>query len=129
MVFIDQGFCFGGNEWSFPDSPLRGVYPRNVVYECVTGWESFEPWITRIEEMPADTLWAIADQVPPEWYGDPADLEGLVEQMLKRRGRVRELVTAFRESQRAPFPRWGARTRSIVPRTFAMDEAASKFVM
>ena len=57
-VFIDQGFCFHANEWSFPDSPLRGVYPQNVVYEHVTGWESFEPWITRIEEMAADTLWA-----------------------------------------------------------------------
>lgn len=128
-VFIDQGFCFHANEWSFPDSPLRGVYPRNVVYEYVTGWESFEPWITGIEEMAADTLWAIADQVPPEWYGDPADLEMLVEQLLKRRKRVRELVTAFRESQRAPFPNWGARAKSVVPRAFVMEDAATKFVM
>ena len=128
-VFIDQGFCFGANEWSFPDSPLRGVYPQNVVYGHVTGWESFEPWITRIEEMPAETLWAIADQVPPEWYGDPADLEKLVEQMMKRRSRVRELVTAFRESQRDPFPNWGARPGSLVSHTFAMDAGASKFVM
>lgn len=128
-VFIDQGFCFHGNEWSFPDAPLRGVFPRNVVYEHVTGWNSFEPWITRIEEMKADSLWTIADEVPPEWYGDPFALELLVEQMLKRRSRVRELVTAFRESQRDPFPNWGARPRSIVPRTFAMDEQASKFVM
>jgi hypothetical protein len=119
-VFIDQGFCFHANEWSFPDSPLRGVYPRNVVYEHVTGWESFEPWMTRIEEMPADTLWSIADQVPPEWYGDPADLERLVEQLMKRRSRVRELVTAFRESQRAPFPNWGLRPRDVVPRTFVV---------
>jgi hypothetical protein len=128
-VFIDQGFCFHANEWSFPDSPLRGVYPRNVVYESVTGWDSFEPWITGIEEMAADTLWAIADQVPPEWYGDPGDLEKLVEQLLKRRSRVRELVTAFRESQRAPFPNWGARAKSVVPRTFVLDEPATRFVM
>ncbi len=128
-VFIDQGFCFHANEWSFPDSPLRGVFPQNIVYEHVTGWESFEPWITRIEEMPADTLWSIADQVPPEWYGDPADLEALVEQLMKRRSRVRELVTSFRESQRAPFPNWGVRARDIVPRTFTVAEPASRFVM
>src|ERR1700712_515987 len=39
-VFIDQGFCFHANEWSFPDSPLRGVYALNAVYETVTGWDS-----------------------------------------------------------------------------------------
>ena len=128
-VFIDQGFCFGAGDWSFADSPLRGVYPRNVVYEGVTGWDSFEPWITRIEEMAADTLWAIADQVPTEWYGDPAALESLVEQLLKRRCRVRELVTAFRESARTPFPNWGVRPSSVVPGTFADGEPAARFVM
>ena len=39
-VFVDQGFCFNAGEWSFPDSPLRGVYPRNLVYRQVTGWRS-----------------------------------------------------------------------------------------
>src|SRR5512146_841354 len=29
VTFIDQGYCFNAGEWSFPDSPLRGVYPRN----------------------------------------------------------------------------------------------------
>ena len=28
-TFIDQGFCFNAGEWTFPDSPLRGVYARN----------------------------------------------------------------------------------------------------
>lgn len=128
-VFIDQGFCFHANEWTFPDSPLRGVYPRNLVYESVTGWDSFEPWITGVEEMAAETLWAIAEQVPPEWYGDPAALEVLMEQLLKRRGRVRSLITGFRESGRNPFPNWGVRTSSVVPGAFAAESAASKFVM
>ncbi len=128
-IFIDQGFCFHANEWTFPDSPMRGVYPRNLVYEGVTGWSSFEPWITQIEEMPPDTLWSIAEQVPPEWYGDPSALEVLLEQLLKRRSRVRELITAFRESQRAPFPKWGLASRSVVPRTFPHEVAASKLVM
>ena len=26
-TFIDQGYCFNAGEWTFPDSPLRGVYP------------------------------------------------------------------------------------------------------
>ncbi len=34
-TFIDQGFCFNAGEWTFPDSPLRGVYARNLVYAGV----------------------------------------------------------------------------------------------
>ncbi len=129
-VFIDQGFCFHANEWTFPDSPLRGVFPRNLVYEHVTGWKSFEPWITAVEEMPAETLWGVADQVPPEWYGgNPAEMEALMETLLKRRSRVRELITSFRESQRNPFPEWGTGTRVAVPRSFAGQGMTSKFVM
>jgi hypothetical protein len=129
-VFIDQGYCFHANEWRFPDSPLRGVYAMNRVYEPVTGWDDFEPWLTRIEEMQADTLWGIAEGVPPEWYGgDPAELELLMETMLKRRSRVRELVTAFRESSRQPFPHWGKGRKSVVVGTFPVGVEASKFVM
>ena len=47
--FIDQGYCFNAGEWDFPDSALRGVFARNFVYQHVCGWESFEPWLSRIE--------------------------------------------------------------------------------
>jgi hypothetical protein len=42
-TFIDQGYCFNAGEWTFPDSPLRGAYANNYVYEGVMGWEAFEP--------------------------------------------------------------------------------------
>ena len=129
-TFIDQGFCFNAGDWTFPDSPLRGVYHRSVVYAGVTGWKSFEPWLTRIEEMSAETMWAIAEAVPPEWYGgNPADMERLMEQMLKRRHRLRELIAGFRDSERAPFPLWNKSASSAVPATFAGEGAASRFVM
>jgi hypothetical protein len=106
-AFIDQGFCFNAGEWRFIDAPLRGVYARNMVYREVTGWESFEPWLTRIEEFEAERVWAIAETVPPEWYeGNAGDLEALVEKLIERRTRVRELITSFRESSRRPFPNW-----------------------
>ena len=106
-TFIDQGFCFNAGEWTFPDSPLRGVYARNRVYAGVTGWSSFEPWLSRIESMDARVLWKIAEAVPPVWYGgDVATVERLMEQMLIRRGRVRELIVSFRDSDRDPFPLW-----------------------
>ena len=107
-TFIDYGYCFNAGEWVFRDAPLRGVYARNTVYRGVTGWEDFEPWLSRIEELPPETVWAIAETVPPEWYGgDASTLEALVEQLLTRRSRVRELIDGFRESSREPFPNWG----------------------
>jgi hypothetical protein len=128
--FIDQGYCFNAGEWTFPDSPLRGVFGRNQVYARVTGWESFEPWLTRVEEFRAEELWAIADAVPPEWYGgDPGTIERLMEMMLVRRGRVRELIGAFRESDREPFPNWGIKRGVVVARSFEVAVNAGKFVM
>ena len=129
-TFIDQGFCFNAGEWTFPDSPLRGVYQGNRVYAGVKGWESFEPWLSRVEAMKAETLWEIAEAVPPEWYGgDTAVIERLMEQMLRRRSRVRELIVAFRDSNREPFPMWDTGVKIVVPRQFAEMSAASKFVM
>jgi hypothetical protein len=107
-VFIDFGYCFHAGEWRFEDAPLRGVYYRNDVYRGVTGWESFEPWLTRLETMPAETVWTVANDVPPEWYGgDQSEMEALVEKLLARRSRIRELIEAFGNSDRKPFPKWG----------------------
>jgi hypothetical protein len=114
--FIDQGYCFNAGEWTFPDPPLRGVFQRNRVYRQVRGWESLEPWLTRVEEFDAGRLWAIAETVPPEWYGgDLSTIERLVETLLMRRSRVRELVSAFRESDREPFPNWGRAKGFVAP--------------
>ena len=129
-VFIDQGFCFNAGEWTFPDSPLRGVFPRNQVYARVTGWPSFDPWLSRIEAFAADKLWAIAEQVPPEWYGgDPATIERLMEQLLARRARVRELIDSFRDSDRMPFPNWGSAQTVLAPKRFAIAAPAGNLVM
>ena len=105
--FIDQGYFFNAGEWSFPDAPLRGVFGRNDVYAGVTGWESFEPWLSRIESFPESALWPLINQIPPEWYGSAADeLERLLAQLLERRSRVRELILSFKNSSRNPFPNW-----------------------
>ena len=113
-TFIDQGYCFNAGNWKFVDAPLRGVYARNSVYRSVAGWGSFDPWLARIEAFDPSKAWAVAEQVPPEWYGgDPAELELLVERLLARRVRVRELIGMFRESSREPFPNW--RNGEIAP--------------
>ncbi|WP_420238564.1 HipA family kinase [Telmatobacter bradus] len=109
-VFIDFGYCFHAGEWIFEDAPLRGIYYRNLVYQHITGWGSFEPWLTRLEKMPEDRVWDAANEVPPEWYGgDLSEMEALVEKLLRRRGRIRENIEMFRKSDRNPFPKWGVK--------------------
>ncbi len=106
-TFIDQGYCFNASEWSFPDCPLRGVYANNCVYESVTGWEVFEPALTRAEEMDADTIWRCAAEIPEEWYdGDRDGLNRLVDALHHRRGAIRKLIGEFQRSSRNPFPNW-----------------------
>jgi hypothetical protein len=53
-------------------------------------------------------VWAAANEVPPEWYGgDLSEMEALVEKLLARRSRIRELIEGFGKSDRKPFPKWG----------------------
>jgi hypothetical protein len=106
-TFIDQGYCFNAGEWTFPDYPLRGVYARNEVYAGVRGWDSFEPWLSRVEKMEAQTLWRLAEEIPPEWYGGEWEaLEKLIVNLISRRGTVWNLIDNFRNSVRKPFPGW-----------------------
>jgi hypothetical protein len=108
-IFIDQGYCFNAGEWSFPDSPLRGIFARNFVYERVSGWESFEPVLSRVEQIDLAGLWNIARNVPEEWYQhDTEALSRLIESLHQRCSLVRDLITSFRTSTRNPFPNWTA---------------------
>jgi hypothetical protein len=107
ITFIDQGCCFNAGDWTFPDCALRGVYAENEVYKNVCSWDSFQPWLSRIEGMPDSTVWCAAGIIPPEWYGsDWGALQDLVQSLLDRRGRVRDLIKSFGMSQQQPFPNW-----------------------
>ena len=104
---IDQGFCFNAGEWNFPDAPLRGLYNRHSVYRHITGMDSFEPWLSRVERFSRAQLGEIAGTIPPEWYNDEYDkLEEMIGRLEQRRRGVRELITAARDSGRQPFPNW-----------------------
>ena len=114
--FIDQGYCFNAGEWTFPDLPLHGVYYRNYVYAGVTGWDSFEPVLTKAEEADVLDVWRCAECIPPEWYDcDSEGLERLVETMYERRLRIRDLIVDFRDSSRNPFPNWKQSSSCTVP--------------
>jgi hypothetical protein len=105
---IDQGFCFNAGEWNFPDAPLRGLYARNRVYQGVTGMESFAPWLERVESgMSERVLDETIREIPPAWYEDDYDaLLRLLEQLHRRRPRVRDLILEAKRTNRQPFPNW-----------------------
>jgi len=111
--FIDQGYCFNAGEWNFPDAPLRGVFGRNDVYVGVTGWDSFQPWLRRIETFNENRLWQLVEKIPREWLGGAIqEMERLVSRLLIRRSQVRELIIHFKDSSRNPFPNWREETDS-----------------
>lgn len=106
-AFIDHGYCFNAHEWTFPDHALHGVYYRNYVYRDVTGWESFEPALSRAERMTWYDLWQCAADIPRAWYGnDTYGLRRLIESLYERRSTIRALIEQFRDSSRDPFPNW-----------------------
>jgi hypothetical protein len=112
-VMIDQGMCFNGAEWDFPDAPLRSLYRLNSAYERVSGMDDFEPWLTRLEtEMDADVLSDMVNDIPPEWYGcDSASIQTLIDRLNRRRGKVRELLSLAHQAFPRLFPNWAKRNR------------------
>ena len=104
---IDQGFCFNDGEWNFPDSPIRNIYPRRLVYESVRGLESFEPYLARIENLDGRQIKECASDIPEEWCaGDRAELERLAERLAERKRRLRQAIIDAKNSDLRPFPNW-----------------------
>jgi len=116
-VFIDHGFCFNAGEWNFPDHPLRGVFRQPLVYQAVTGWGSFEPWLNRIEEFRAEDIWTIITEAPHEWHqADSSTLERLTLTLYRRRLLVRDLIRQTVAAANTSFPNWrGIATARSLP--------------
>jgi hypothetical protein len=106
-TLIDHGFCFNDGEWNFPDSPIRSLYPRRLVYESVRGLQSFEPYLSQIENIASTELEECLHEVPRDWCGDdPDQISRLAERLYERRRRVRQLIIDAKESSLRPFPNW-----------------------
>jgi hypothetical protein len=105
---IDHGFAFRAQHWNFEDRPLVGIYPRPWLYDRVTGYNSFEPWLGRITACSLEVLDLAARRVPIEWWyeDDLEALERLMVQLYERRKRVPDLLRAAKNAARDPFPNW-----------------------
>jgi hypothetical protein len=106
-LMIDHGFVFNGPHWEFVDAPTYGLYLRKMVYSGVTGLDSFEPWLTRVEHFPDEVLDRAMTSIPPQWIlGEEDALERLLELLMKRRKRLRGLLEELRSSKMNPFANW-----------------------
>lgn len=104
---IDHGFCFNDGEWNFPDSPIRGVYPRRCVYQSVRDLHSFEPFLSRVENMESREVEECVRGIPGEWCGEePGQLLRLAERLYERRRRLRQALVDAKNSSLRPFPNW-----------------------
>jgi hypothetical protein len=91
---IDQGHCFNGAAWNFPDLALWGLYRKPEVYAGVRTFEAFEPWLDALERRVTEkALLAAAEKIPPIWYGgDTSSLHNLLEELDARRRAMRETM-------------------------------------
>jgi len=107
VSMIDHGFCFNDGDWTFPDSPIRAIYPRRLVYEKVKGMESFEPFLSRIENITVEALHLCTHGIPNKWCEpDPLQLARLVEILYARRRTLRQAIIDAKNSSLNPFPNW-----------------------
>jgi hypothetical protein len=106
-MLIDQGFCFNDGDWSFLDSPVANLYARRVVYEGVRGLQSFEPYLSTIENLSPSVLEQCAQEIPEEWCdGDSGGPGRLAEELFRRRTRMRQAIVDAKNSSVRPFPNW-----------------------
>ena len=107
---VNHRHAFGGTQWSLLDSPPeQGLYRRHLVYEHVTGFKDFEPWMDKILEIPANLFDHIRRHIPPEWYDRrPADLDSMLEELFQRRRATPDLVRRSKRSRRDPFRTGGS---------------------
>jgi len=105
---IDQGACFNGEYWNFPDGPLYGIYRDTGVYSGITGIEAFQPWISKLHsELSLSALREVASDIPEEWYdGDAKSLAHLLTMLDLRRRDIIRLLENTRDVSPQAFPNW-----------------------
>lgn len=94
MMMIDNGFCFNGVNWNFPNSTILGLYHDRTVYRNVNGIGSFEVWLKRLElKVTCQELMTVIDGIPAQWLaGETKILAELLECLFKRKKIVPDLL-------------------------------------
>jgi hypothetical protein len=103
-MMIDHGLSFGGDQWTFVDSAIAGYYVNGAVYRNVRSINDFEPWLSQIQCFSESYLQISRQSIPAEWSENDAEqLDSLLDQLLRRRPRVPELLAMCRILSDKPF--------------------------
>jgi hypothetical protein len=107
-LMIDNGFIFNGPHWDLFESPLTGLYARRTVYQGIRSLDDFEPWLTRVETFPEEVIDLALRRIPAGWLvpDDEPCLMSLLERLMRRRQRIREILHECRKAEDHPFPLW-----------------------
>jgi hypothetical protein len=104
---IDHGYTFNGPHWDFPESAVQGLYARPIVYQSVRSLDDFQPWLQQVISFPEEVVDQAWKRTPAAWIdGEEDELERMLNQLLERRKRLPELISACREARTNPFPNW-----------------------
>ena len=106
-LMIDHGFIFAGPYWRLSQSAITGLYARRHVYTGVRSLDDFEPWLSRVDDFPSRIFEDALRQIPEEWMeGDESALHKLLEQLIRRQKRIREIVREARDGDATLFTQW-----------------------
>jgi len=73
----------------------------------VTGLKSFEPFLSRIENLTSGELEECTEGIPTSWCEpDPGQLARLMEALYARRRTLRQAIIDAKNSSLGPFPNW-----------------------
>ena len=63
--------------------------------------------IERVMHFPEEVVDQALKQVPPEWIpGEQDEFERMLEQLIRRRKRLPDLIRDVRRAKMSPFPKW-----------------------
>ncbi|HUI82123.1 MAG TPA: HipA family kinase [Bryobacteraceae bacterium] len=104
---IDHGYTFNGPHWDFPESAVQGLYARPIVYQSVRSLDDFQPWLEQVMNFPEEVIDRAWKRIPAAWIADEEDeLERMLTQLVERRQRLPELISACRQARTNSFPSW-----------------------
>lgn len=95
---IDHDLCFNGPKWTFPTTPVPCNLRRRVANNSC-GAHSFEPFLSRIEELEPSQVEQCVRGIPEVWYGkNSQEILDLAERLYERRRRVREDIVSIAQT-------------------------------
>jgi hypothetical protein len=104
---IDHGFAFSGASWQFQDNPVQGLYFRTSVYDEVKSLDSFQPWLSMVENFPLEVIDSAWKEIPRTWLASDEDaLLQVLELLVKRRRQVAALIEDMRRKRTSVFANW-----------------------